>query len=84
LQPASTTSHPLDFTGADGLTRSQCGGDIAATAGMTTTDVAAQGITAALNAYGMQATDAGKVSDIMFQTVNDGVDHLRSTRQQHG
>jgi TP901 family phage tail tape measure protein len=40
---------------------------------MTTTDVAAQGITAALNAYGLQATDAGKISDIMFQTVNDGV-----------
>ena len=45
----------------------------AASAGLTTTNVAAKGITAVLNAYGRSASDAGDVSDTLFQTVNLGV-----------
>lgn len=60
------------FSGAAGvevLTRSA----EAAAAGLTTTGVAAKGITAVLNAYGLSASSAGDVSDILFQTVNVGV-----------
>lgn len=45
----------------------------AASAGLTTTDVAARGITAVLNAYGMEAQESAYVSDVLFQTVNLGV-----------
>lgn len=45
----------------------------AASAGMTTTAVAAKGVSAVLNAYGMSGFEAAKVSDILFQTVNKGV-----------
>ncbi len=45
----------------------------AASAGLTTTKVAAQGIVAVLNAYGASADEAAHVSDVMFQTVNRGV-----------
>lgn len=45
----------------------------AASAGLTTTDVAARGLTAILNAYSMSAGQARHVSDVMFQTVNLGV-----------
>lgn len=45
----------------------------AASAGLTNAGVAAAGITAVLNSYGLKATDAAHVSDVMFQTVNRGV-----------
>lgn len=45
----------------------------AATAGLATTDQAASGLTAVLNAYGKSADEAGQVSDVLFQTVNRGV-----------
>ncbi|MGI8426222.1 MAG: phage tail tape measure protein [Actinomycetota bacterium] len=45
----------------------------AASAGLSTTAVAAKGITATINAYGLSASDAGRVSDALFQTVNLGV-----------
>ncbi|MGI8475156.1 MAG: phage tail tape measure protein [Thermomicrobiales bacterium] len=46
---------------------------IAAGAGLTDTSTAVRAIDAALNAYGLGADDAAKISDILFQTVNDGV-----------
>lgn len=45
----------------------------AASAGVTSTSVAATAATAVLNAYGMGAEDVNHVNDVMFQTVNDGV-----------
>ncbi|MBU0579493.1 phage tail tape measure protein [Patescibacteria group bacterium] len=44
----------------------------AATAGLTTTEVAVDGITTVLNAYGMEAEEAGRISDIAFETVKRG------------
>ncbi len=44
----------------------------AATAGITDTGVAADAITTILNSYGMEAEDAGEVSDILFATVKRG------------
>lgn len=45
----------------------------AATAGLTDTATATKAVTAVLNAYQLQASDARKVSDVLFQTVNKGV-----------
>lgn len=45
----------------------------AATAGLTETGVAAEGIAAVLNSYGQGAEHAAHVSDLMFETVNRGV-----------
>jgi TP901 family phage tail tape measure protein len=48
-------------------------GAIAATAGLTTTEVSTKAIAAALNAYKRPASDARQISDDLFQTVNLGV-----------
>lgn len=45
----------------------------AASAGLTTTEVSAAGVTAILNAYGLGAESAAGVSDLMFKTVDRGV-----------
>lgn len=45
----------------------------AAVAGLSTTDVAVNAVTAVLNAYNLEATESKKVSDILFSTVNYGV-----------
>lgn len=45
----------------------------AASAGLTTTEVAVEGIVGTLNAYGLSAEHAAEISDIMFETVNRGV-----------
>lgn len=45
----------------------------AAAAGLTETGTAAMAVSTVLNAYGMSATEASHVSDILFQTVNVGV-----------
>ena len=45
----------------------------AASAGLASSAEAAAGITAVLNAYGLKATDAAHVSDVLFQVVNRGV-----------
>ena len=45
---------------------------IAATAGLTTTDVSAKAIAATLNAYKLPAKEATHVSDVLFETVNRG------------
>ncbi len=60
------------FAGADGLKILEASA-IAATAGMTSSDVAAKAITATLNAYGRNARDAGDISDVLFKTVEVGV-----------
>jgi TP901 family phage tail tape measure protein len=60
------------FAGADGMKILESSA-ISATAGMTTTDVAARAITATLNAYGRNARDAGDISDVLFKTVEVGV-----------
>ena len=44
----------------------------AATAGLTTTDTAVGAISGAIKAYGLQASDATRVSDILFRTVDQG------------
>lgn len=46
---------------------------LGATAGVTSTAVAAKGITAVLNAYGQSASQAADVNDILFKTVEKGV-----------
>jgi TP901 family phage tail tape measure protein len=45
----------------------------AATAGLTTTEVSTAAVAAVLNAYQMPASQAGKVSDTLFKTVDRGV-----------
>lgn len=60
------------FQGAAGLDVLAAAGK-AAVAGLTTTAEAAKGISAVLNAYGLSADKAERVSDVMFQTVNRGV-----------
>lgn len=44
----------------------------AAKAGMTTTFVAVDGLTTVINAFGLSTSDAGRVADIMFKTVEKG------------
>lgn len=44
----------------------------AATAGITETAVAADGLTTVLNAWGLQASEAENVADVMFKTVERG------------
>jgi len=56
----------------------------AATAGLTDTATATKAINAALNAYHLQADDARKVSDILFQTVNKGVLTFEELAQNMG
>ena len=44
----------------------------AAIAGVTDTETAVDGLTSIINAFGLQASDAGKVADSMFTTVKGG------------
>lgn len=60
------------FQGAEGLMVLEAAAT-AASAGLTTTEISAKAITAVLNAYGLSASDAADVSDVLFQTVNVGV-----------
>lgn len=60
------------FRGADGMEVLEASAK-AASAGLASTDDAARGVTAVLNAYGLQADDATRISDIMFKTVDLGV-----------
>ncbi len=46
---------------------------VAASAGLTDTDTASKAIVASLNAYHLSASEAGRVSDALFSTVNYGV-----------
>lgn len=60
------------FQGADGMKVLEASAK-AASAGLTDTAVSAKGITAVLNAYGLEASEAAAVSDTMFRTVDKGV-----------
>lgn len=60
------------FMGADALTVLNASA-MAASAGLSSTETSARAVTGVLNAYGMGADQATKVSDILFQTVNLGV-----------
>lgn len=60
------------FKGAAGLEVLEAGA-YAAVAGLAQTDEAVKAITGVLNAYGWAAEQAGRVSDILFKTVERGV-----------
>lgn len=60
------------FDAADALTVVGAGAK-AATAGLTSAEVATGAITSVLNAYSLGAKDARKVSDVLFATVDKGV-----------
>lgn len=60
------------FMGADGM-KVLTAAATSASAGMSTTAVAARAITAVLNAYHLPAAQAADVSDTLFQTVKLGV-----------
>lgn len=46
---------------------------MAATAGLTSTDIAAQVIVGTMNAYGQETYTAAQVADVLFKTVDSGV-----------
>lgn len=60
------------FQGADGLMILEQAA-MAGTAGLTSTATASRAITSGLNAFGYEADQTRRVSDVMFQTVNKGV-----------
>jgi TP901 family phage tail tape measure protein len=60
------------FAGADGIKVLEAAAK-AASAGLAQTSESAAGITAVLNAYGLGADQAQRVSDILFKTVDRGV-----------
>jgi len=60
------------FAGADGLKVLEASAK-AASAGLAQTSESAAGITAVLNAYGLSADEAQRVSDVLFKTVDRGV-----------
>lgn len=60
------------FAGEEGMTVLQAATK-AASAGLTDTMTAGNSILAVLNAYGLEASDATHVSDILFKTVDLGV-----------
>ncbi|MCX4749239.1 phage tail tape measure protein [Kitasatospora sp. NBC_01287] len=55
-----------------------------ASAGLTTTETSARALLGVLKAYGMPASKASDVMDIMFQTVNKGVISFSELAQQLG
>jgi len=71
------------FAGADGLKVLEAAAK-AATAGLSTTAVASRAITAVLNAYGMNASQAAHVSDVLFKTVERGVITFEELAQNVG
>jgi TP901 family phage tail tape measure protein len=60
------------FAGQEGLAVLEAAAK-GANAGLTSTATSARAISSVLNAYGLEASEAGRVSDVLFQTVNDGV-----------
>src|SRR5690606_36423077 len=59
------------FEGADAMMVLEASA-MAASAGLTTTEVSAKAIAATLNAYGQDASHAADVSDVLFKTVDLG------------
>lgn len=60
------------FQGAEGLTILTASAK-AASAGLSTTATSAKAIVSVINAYGLKAGDATRISDILFQTVKVGI-----------
>lgn len=56
----------------------------AASAGMTDTATSSKGVVAVLNAYHLQASEARRVSDLLFQEVNLGVNTFEELAQNMG
>ncbi|TQK44404.1 TP901 family phage tail tape measure protein [Streptomyces sp. SLBN-118] len=71
------------FDGADAMTILRVAARGAA-AGLTTTETSARALLGVLKAYGMDASQANDVMDIMFQTVNYGVVSFDELAQQLG
>lgn len=71
------------FDGADAMTILRVSARGAA-AGLTTTETSARALLGVLKAYGMDASQANDVMDIMFQTVNYGVVSFDELAQQLG
>ncbi|MCB8906787.1 MULTISPECIES: phage tail tape measure protein [unclassified Streptomyces] len=71
------------FDGADAMTILRVAARGAA-AGLTTTETSARALLGVLKAYGMDASQAADVMDVMFQTVNYGVVSFDELAQQLG
>lgn len=71
------------FDGADAMKILDVAAQGAA-AGLTTSETSARALLGVLNAYGMTASDASDVMDVMFQTVNYGVISFEELAQQLG
>ncbi|MER5642047.1 phage tail tape measure protein [Kitasatospora sp. NPDC002227] len=71
------------FDGAEAMTILRVAAQ-GASAGLTTTEVAARALLGVLKAYGLPAAAAASVMDIMFQTVNKGVISFEELAQQLG
>ncbi|GAA2136683.1 hypothetical protein GCM10009760_16340 [Kitasatospora kazusensis] len=71
------------FDGAEAMTILRVAAQ-GASAGLTTTEVAARALLGVLKAYGLPASAAADVMDIMFQTVNKGVISFEELAQQLG
>ncbi|MEW1658818.1 phage tail tape measure protein [Streptomyces sp. NPDC093707] len=71
------------FDGAEAMTILRVAARGAA-AGLTTTETSARALLGVLKAYGMDASQASDVMDVMFQTVNYGVVSFEELAQQLG
>ncbi|MFI5801001.1 phage tail tape measure protein [Streptomyces sp. NPDC051677] len=71
------------FDGADAMQILEVAAQGAA-AGLTTSETSARALLGVLNAYGLSASDASDVMDVMFQTVNYGVISFEELAQQLG
>ncbi|WP_307031116.1 phage tail tape measure protein [Streptomyces canus] len=71
------------FDGADAMEILEVSAQGAA-AGLTTSETSARALLGVLNAYGLSASDATDVMDVMFQTVNYGVISFEELAQQLG
>lgn len=60
------------FAGADAMMVLEAS-TMAASAGLTSTEVAAKAVSSVLNAYGAEAESAGAMADLLFRTVDVGV-----------
>jgi len=55
-----------------------------ATAGVASTEQAVDALTTTLNAYGLEASEAGRISDVLFETVRQGKTTLPELAQNLG
>lgn len=72
LTTALYNINSASFQGAEGLKVLEASAR-AGVAGLSTAEDAASGITSVLNAYGLSGDKAGRISDVMFKTVQRGV-----------